>query len=67
MQSLSLFSAGHSWIYVLKEYERYFAPRVVDWSIFGLMTLPSLAMPYFLWNQTSSKYETIAVQGRKYQ
>lgn len=52
-------------IYLLKDYERKFSPHIVDWGLFTLMCLPSLAMPYLLWYKKKSTYEALAAQSKK--
>jgi translocon-associated protein subunit beta len=52
-------------IYRLKDFERRFSPRLLDWALFALMTVPSLAMPALLWYRTQAKYEAIAAGSKK--
>lgn len=40
----------------LQDYERKFSPHVVDWLIWGLMVLPTLALPAMLWRKSAAKY-----------
>jgi len=47
---------GEGGIVSLVDYERVFSPHVADWAVFALMTVPTLAFPYFLWFQSHSKY-----------
>ncbi len=56
---------GETNVYWLRDYERKFSPRLGDWGLFALMTLPSLAMPYALWYKSKSKYDAILKETRK--
>jgi len=53
-------AVGETYIYRLKDFERKFSPHLLDWGLFALMSLPSLAMPCLLWYNTRSKYVRLA-------
>jgi len=38
------------------EYARKHSPHLLDWSIFALMCMPSLVIPFALWYRSHSKY-----------
>lgn len=58
-------SPGEGYIYRLRDYERRFAPRYVDWGVFALGTLPALALPALLWYNSKSKYDKLAAKEKK--
>lgn len=53
---------GQGAIVPFKEYDRKFSPHLLDWISFGVMSMPSLLLPFFLWFSSKSKYETIMKQ-----
>nr|CAG4648920.1 EOG090X0EPM [Polyphemus pediculus] len=50
---------GQGAIVPFKEFDRKFSPHLLDWISFAVMSLPSLAIPFFLWFSSKSKYEAI--------
>jgi len=48
---------GEGGIVNFKDYDRKFSPHVLDWAAFAVMSLPSLGIPFLLWNSSRSKYE----------
>jgi len=60
-------SPGEGYIYRLRDYERKFAPRYIDWAIFALATMPVLLLPAILWYNSKSKYEKLAATKEKKQ
>jgi len=56
---------GEGYIYRLRDYERRFAPRYIDWGVFLLGTLPALGLPALLWYNSKSKYEKLAAKEKK--
>jgi len=60
-------SPGEGYIYRLRDYERRFAPRYIDWAIFALATIPVLVLPALLWYNSKSKYEKLAATKEKKQ
>ena len=52
-------SVGVREIMFHKDYDRWFSPHMLDWLAFGLMTLPSLGIPFLLWYKSKSTYENI--------
>lgn len=56
---------GESYVYRLRDYERRFAPRYLDWAIFALATTPVLVLPALLWFNSKSKYEKLAATKEK--
>jgi len=49
---------GEGGVVNFKEYDRKFSPHVLDWAAFAVMTLPSLGIPFLLWNSSRSKYDS---------
>ncbi|KAF6018980.1 SSR2 [Bugula neritina] len=47
---------GEGAIYGLEDYERVFSPHIADWAVIALMTVPTLAFPYFLWLKSHKQY-----------
>ncbi|XP_002132080.2 translocon-associated protein subunit beta-like [Ciona intestinalis] len=47
---------GEVEILSLKEYNRLYAPHVVEWGMFGIWTIPSLLLPYMLYYNSKTKY-----------
>lgn len=52
-------SPGEGGIMNFKDYDRKFSPHILDWAAFGVMTLPSLGIPFLLWYSSKSKYDQI--------
>ncbi|BFZ02267.1 hypothetical protein BsWGS_05306 [Bradybaena similaris] len=48
---------GEGGIVPEREFQRRFSTHSVDWFVFGIMTLPSLGIPFWLWNKSRSRYE----------
>jgi len=49
---------GEGGVVNFKDYDRKFSPHVLDWAAFAVMSLPSLGIPFLLWNSSRSKYES---------
>jgi len=56
---------GQGLIIALRDYEKQFSAHMLDWIAFAVMTLPSLSVPFLLWNSSKSKYERIAAQSKR--
>uniref|UniRef100_A0A0B7AMM4 Translocon-associated protein subunit beta n=1 Tax=Arion vulgaris TaxID=1028688 RepID=A0A0B7AMM4_9EUPU len=48
---------GEGGIVPQKEFERRFSPRVLDWLVFAVMSLPSLGIPFVLWYGSKNRYD----------
>ncbi|XP_028399218.1 translocon-associated protein subunit beta-like [Dendronephthya gigantea] len=48
---------GEAFVMDSKTFNRRHAPHVLDWGIFGLMTVPTIFLPYAIWYSTHSKYD----------
>ena len=47
---------GEGGIVNSKDFDRKFSPHVLDWLVFGVMTLPSLVIPFLLFFRSKSRY-----------
>ncbi|XP_067928217.1 translocon-associated protein subunit beta-like [Watersipora subatra] len=47
---------GEGGIVSQQDFDRVFSPHMADWAVFALMTVPTLAFPYFLWLQSHKQY-----------
>lgn len=48
---------GEGYVVSFRDYDKKFSPHLLDWAAFAIMTLPSLAIPFFLWWSSKSKYD----------
>lgn len=46
------------------EFERRFSPHYLDWVVFLLLCMPSLLVPFLLYNSSKSKYENLAKKAK---
>nr|CAG4642084.1 EOG090X0EPM [Eurycercus lamellatus] len=56
---------GQGAIVPFKEYDRKFSPHLLDWVSFAVMSMPSLVLPFVLWFNSKTKYETIMKQKKQ--
>lgn len=59
---------GEGYIVSLKDFDRRFSSHLLDWVAFAVMSTPSLLIPFYLWYQSKSKYDSaISKQSSKKQ
>lgn len=51
---------GQGGIMAEVEFERRFSPHYLDWLVFLMLSLPSLLVPFLLYNSSKMKYENLA-------
>lgn len=51
---------GEAYVVAARTFDKKFSSQIFDWIVFTLMCLPSLAGPYYLWNQSDSKFKNLA-------
>jgi len=47
---------GEVYIQKLKDYNRKFASHTIYWIMFGVMAMPAIFLPYFLWYSSQKKH-----------
>ena len=53
-------ASGEGLIMNFKDYDRKYSPHLLDWLAFGVMTVPSLGIPFLLWYSSKNKYQGLA-------
>lgn len=57
---------GEGGIVSLNEFNKRFSSHFFDWLAFGIMTVPSVAIPFALWHMSKSKYERYGSKHKKH-
>lgn len=58
---------GEGYIVSFRDYDKKFSPHLLDWAAFAIMTLPSLAVPFFLWWVSKVAYDSEPLSKKKQQ
>lgn len=51
---------GDAYVVAARTFDKKFSSQLFDWIVFAVLCLPSLAGPYYLWNQSDSKFKNLA-------
>lgn len=51
---------GDAYVVAARTFDKKFSSQIFDWLVFAVLCLPSLFGPYYLWNQSDSKFRNLA-------
>lgn len=53
---------GDAYVVAARTFDRKFSAQFFDWFVFAILCLPSIVGPYYLWQQSDSKFSQAAVK-----
>lgn len=53
---------GEAYVVASRTFDRKFSSQLLDWIVFALICVPSVAGPYYLWYQSDSKFTNLAAK-----
>ena len=53
---------GEAYVVAARTFDRKFSSQFLDWLVFGVLCVPSILGPYYLWFKSDSKFSSLAVK-----